>query len=263
MLNASGLSILRVHLLLMMISFVIVSERQKMRYLYHDENRYIHKKTMEKTPSQIKSTQKKYIESLAIARCNFTIQILGAQRFSSWRLETLPCSLGQRLCPQTAEADQGSHFSHNHVAPVYQEHDTLMETANSTSQTTGTCCEIKTQAATREFHRSGIWGAWNSKIYLFIKSYAMVWGNLWGIVSLEGSTKPTTCFLSQDSRWAAALPHSFGSFYLLSYGLSNSYRNLHLTDLINVRKPVGPNFVVPFTPRNRMKSAATLSTSRR
>lgn len=40
-------------------------------------------------------------------------------------------------------------------------------------------------------------------------------------------------------------------------------RGAGLTDLMKVRKPVGPNFIVPLIPRNRINRFAILSTRRR
>lgn len=58
-LHRNRICILGIHLQLLLISFVILNERQKMRYLHHDSNRYIHKKQNEKNPAKIKHVKKK------------------------------------------------------------------------------------------------------------------------------------------------------------------------------------------------------------
>lgn len=51
--------------------------KQNMRYLYHDKNRFIHKKKEWKKLKFVE--KKKQIEFLATASCNFIMQILSAQ----------------------------------------------------------------------------------------------------------------------------------------------------------------------------------------
>lgn len=73
-LHRNRIYILRLHLLL--IYFVTVNGRQNMRYLYHNKNRFIHKKKKKK---KLKVCGKKQIEFLATASCNFIMQILSTQ----------------------------------------------------------------------------------------------------------------------------------------------------------------------------------------